>query len=129
MNTKPNANAGECSPASPCSAHFIEETIDGLLYICDSPPREYGGFHPNAVQTAKDAVKSIAYLKEIAMAANEVMPSINELVGAAKDVLEIMSLPPSGKDMRDIARVFGRLHLALEPFSDLPNHRLDHTAK
>lgn len=110
-----------CSPGRPCSAHFIEETIDGLLYICDSPPHEYGGFHPNAVQTAKDAVKSIAYLKEIAMAANEVMPSINELVEAAKEVLEMMSLPPGGKDMRDIARVFGRLHLALEPFSDLQN--------
>lgn len=61
----------------PCSEHFIEETIDGLLYICDSPPHEYGGFHPNAVQTAKDAVKSIAYLKEIAMATNEVMSSVN----------------------------------------------------
>jgi hypothetical protein len=55
----------------------------------------------------------------------EVMRSVIELVYAARDVREIMSRPPGGKDMRDIAQVFARLHLALEPFSDVPNVR-DH---
>jgi hypothetical protein len=121
MNTQPNNNAGECSPASPCSASFIEEAIDGLQYICDSPPKEYGGFHENAIQTAKDAVQAIEYLKGIAIAANEILPSVNELVDASRDVLEMMSREPGGKDMNDIARVFGRLYCALEPFSDSPN--------
>jgi hypothetical protein len=113
--------AGSGSGGSPCSASFIDEAIDGLQYIADSPPKEYGGFHENAIQTAKDALQSIAYLKEIAMAANEIMPCVNELVEASRDVLGMMAREPGGKDMKDIARVFGRLHCALEPFSDLPN--------
>jgi hypothetical protein len=58
----------------------------------------------------------------------EVMRSVIELVYAARDVREMMSRPPGGKDMRDIARVFARLHLALEPFSDLPNVKVSHEA-
>lgn len=34
----------------------LKDTIEGLKYIADSPPREYGGFHENAVQAAKSAL-------------------------------------------------------------------------
>lgn len=39
------------------------EPVCGLKYIAASPPREYGGFHPNAVATAKKALKLIASLR------------------------------------------------------------------
>ena len=40
------------------------DVIEGLRYIADSPPREHGGFHPNAVQAARDAIAEIARLRE-----------------------------------------------------------------
>jgi hypothetical protein len=52
-------------------------------------------------------------LFEIAMAAKEVVPCVSELVEASREVLEMMARKPGGKDMKDIARVFGRLHCAL----------------
>lgn len=33
--------------------------LDGLQYIAASPPYEHGGFHPNAVQAAKDGIEVI----------------------------------------------------------------------
>lgn len=35
----------------------------GLKYIADSPPREYGGFHPSAVAAARSALRLISRLK------------------------------------------------------------------
>jgi hypothetical protein len=35
----------------------------GLKYIADSPPREHGGFHPQTVDIAKQALARIEYLE------------------------------------------------------------------
>ena len=32
------------------------QMIEGLQYIAESPPHEHGGFHPSAVETAKNAL-------------------------------------------------------------------------
>lgn len=37
----------------------INNVINGLQYIADSPSQEYGGFHPDAIETAKSALKII----------------------------------------------------------------------
>ena len=37
----------------------------GLQYIADSPPREYGGFHPEAVKAAKAGLRLIARLRRL----------------------------------------------------------------
>lgn len=39
------------------------EMKDGLTYIAESPPMEHGGFHPNAVATAKAALQGIERLE------------------------------------------------------------------
>lgn len=41
------------------------DPIPTLEYIADSPPQEHGGFHPNTVQCAKDALATIAWLREV----------------------------------------------------------------
>lgn len=41
-----------------------QEVINQLRYIADSPSQKYGGFHPNAVKAAKDAIAYIAQQKE-----------------------------------------------------------------
>jgi hypothetical protein len=38
----------------------------GLRYIAASPAREHGGFHPEAVRTAKSALRLIARLRKAA---------------------------------------------------------------
>ena len=38
--------------------------ICGLKYIARSPDREHGGFHENAIATAKQALRLIAYYEE-----------------------------------------------------------------
>jgi len=48
-----------------------KDVLAGLRYIASSPPRERGGFHPNAVATAKAALRLIARLRRDAKAANE----------------------------------------------------------
>lgn len=40
------------------------ETVSGLRYIADSPSREYGGFHPQAVEIAKAALFYLMASKE-----------------------------------------------------------------
>jgi len=40
------------------------ELIERLQYIADSPDREHGGFHAEAVQTAKDAIAELTALRE-----------------------------------------------------------------
>ncbi len=37
--------------------------ICGLMYIANSPSREHGGFHENAIETAKQALRLIASLQ------------------------------------------------------------------
>jgi hypothetical protein len=32
------------------------ETVSGLRYIADSPPRDYGGFNPKTVEIARSAL-------------------------------------------------------------------------
>ena len=39
------------------------KAIDGLRYIADSPAHGHGGFHPETVSTANDALDEIAALK------------------------------------------------------------------
>ena len=39
--------------------------LDRLKYIADSPPRKHGGFHENAIQTAKDAITHIKNLRAL----------------------------------------------------------------
>ena len=39
------------------------DVIRGLQYIADSPEQKYGGFHINAVTTAKNALKEIRRLR------------------------------------------------------------------
>ncbi len=48
-------------------------TIEGLKYIASSPPRENGGFHPEAVKTAKAALRLIARMRR---ALREVLPAL-----------------------------------------------------
>ena len=36
-----------------------QEIKDGLEYMAESPQKEFGGFHPNAVEIAKGALKMI----------------------------------------------------------------------
>ena len=38
----------------------------GLRYIAQSPAREFGGFHPEAVETAKAALRLIGKLRRAA---------------------------------------------------------------
>jgi hypothetical protein len=42
----------------------VEEVKLGLRYIISCPPEEYGGFHPQAVETAQEALKLIEQLTE-----------------------------------------------------------------
>jgi hypothetical protein len=35
------------------------ELVASLRYIADSPDQEYGGFHPQTIQTAKEAISAI----------------------------------------------------------------------
>ena len=37
----------------------LKYLISNLEYMADSPPREYGGFHPQVVKTAKAALRYI----------------------------------------------------------------------
>ena len=37
----------------------LDTTIEGLEYIADSPDPEYGGFHPEAVKIAKNALRHL----------------------------------------------------------------------
>lgn len=37
-------------------AREMNEVIERLQYIADSPDKEHGGFHPEVRQTAKDAI-------------------------------------------------------------------------
>lgn len=41
----------------------LRETMLALHYIAQSPPREYGGFHPNTVAIAKNALRHLKRLK------------------------------------------------------------------
>ncbi len=41
-----------------------EETIERLKYIADSPPREQGGFHEEAIKTAKAALYQLKKKKK-----------------------------------------------------------------
>jgi hypothetical protein len=34
----------------------LEDTLEGLAYIASSPSQEHGGFHQNAIDTAKSAL-------------------------------------------------------------------------
>lgn len=34
----------------------LASTLSGLRYIANSPPRKWGGFHPEAVKIAKGAL-------------------------------------------------------------------------
>lgn len=43
----------------------MPDVLDGLRYIADSPPPEFGGFHPEAVQTAIWAIAEIERLRAI----------------------------------------------------------------
>ena len=62
--TCPSCHEEKCQGAPIC----------GLKYIARSPKQEHGGFHENAVQTAKDALHLIEYLESrvTAMKAQEV---------------------------------------------------------
>ncbi|MFA5135701.1 MAG: hypothetical protein WC505_08020 [Patescibacteria group bacterium] len=42
----------------------LTHTIAGLRYIASSPPQEGGGFHANAIMTAKSALHHIARLRK-----------------------------------------------------------------
>jgi hypothetical protein len=46
------------------------ELIERLQYIADSPDREHGGFHAEAVQTAKDAIAELTALREFVASLN-----------------------------------------------------------
>ncbi len=46
------------------------ELIERLQYIADSPDREHGGFHPEVVQTAKDAIAELTALREFVASLN-----------------------------------------------------------
>ena len=85
---------------------------EGLKYIADSPPREHGGFPPQAVRAAKDGLSEIAALRrELAEATrrygtleqthHSVLEHTGELLAdlAAKDA-EIEGL----NELRDKAR-------------------------
>ncbi len=41
-----------------------QDLIERLRYIAESPTREHGGFHENAIQTAKDAIAALAVERE-----------------------------------------------------------------
>jgi hypothetical protein len=43
--------------------HCRGNPVCGLKYIAQSPSREDGGFHENAIKTAKDALRLIDYLE------------------------------------------------------------------
>ena len=51
--TCPSCHEEKCQGAPIC----------GLKYIARSPKSEHGGFHENAIQTAKDALAHIEYLE------------------------------------------------------------------
>lgn len=52
---------GEQAP--PSIIGQVEDVLSGLAYIADSPSEEHGGFHPNAVETAKKAIALIEALR------------------------------------------------------------------
>ena len=39
------------------------DPMEGLRYIAESPSREHGGFHPEAIKTAQAAIKEIERLR------------------------------------------------------------------
>ena len=41
----------------------LEDTLETLQYIADSPSQEYGGFHKNVINTAKSAIYWIKQLR------------------------------------------------------------------
>lgn len=50
--------------------------MSGLAYIADSPPQKYGGFHPNAIATAKEALAEIRRLRSDLRRAKELLRSL-----------------------------------------------------
>lgn len=46
------------------------ELIERLQYIADSPDREHGGFHPEVVQTARDAIAELTAVREFVASLN-----------------------------------------------------------
>jgi hypothetical protein len=49
-------------PCPSCGDEVCQgEPICGLRYIADSPSQEFGGFHENAIRTAKQALELIAF--------------------------------------------------------------------
>lgn len=91
---------------------------EGLKYIADSPPREHGGFPPQAVRAAKDGLSEIAALRrELAEATrrygtleqthHSVLEHTGELLAdlAAKDA-EIEKLKPLLADVFEVLEPF-----------------------
>ncbi len=46
------------------AADKSQDVLERLQYIADSPSREHGGFHDNAIQTAKDAIAALTAERE-----------------------------------------------------------------
>lgn len=58
-------------PATPPLPAPAGSATASLQYIADSPSPEHGGFHPQAVQTAKDALVEIHRLREAVLLYHE----------------------------------------------------------
>lgn len=86
-----------------------EVVIDALQYIADSPPHEYGGFHPNASRTAKAALTLIETLEDRNM-------RLRHALTAAQHFIQDVGTedPEDIETMASIERLSGCIAAALE---------------
>ncbi len=73
--------------------------LDGLRYIADSPAQEHGGFHPNAVQTAKLAILHIDALSRLLYRAIRELEYVQQVPGALAASSEGRSIIDDGMAM------------------------------
>lgn len=76
-----------------------EEVIRDLEYIASSPSREYGGFHPNAINVAKQAIAELRRLSipEPAAPAPDVLLWAKEAADEMEEAIMVCDslLPPA----------------------------------
>jgi 16S rRNA U1498 N3-methylase RsmE len=70
----------------------LQETIEGLQYISDSPAQEHGGFHSNTIAIAKSALHYLTAEVRRREAAEKVILFEGGKIDGYCDVEELMKL-------------------------------------
>jgi hypothetical protein len=73
---------------------MADEIIERLKYIAESPSEEFGGFHAEAIATARDAITEITRLRaalfRLANAAGAYTAPGNSLWAAREEAMELL---------------------------------------